>query len=50
MNVLGWVVLIILGGVILYQIFGLDESIDPMVKDHVEFNIKKPEKDDGLAY
>jgi len=42
-NVLGWFSLIIFGGLIFYQIFGLDNSFDPMLAENVDYNMKKPE-------
>ncbi|MFZ7103551.1 MAG: hypothetical protein ACOWWO_12985 [Peptococcaceae bacterium] len=44
-NVLGWLSLIILGGVIFYQMFGLDNSFDAMLAENVDFNMKKSEND-----
>ncbi|MDK2824337.1 MAG: hypothetical protein PWQ67_2673 [Clostridia bacterium] len=46
-NVIGWVSFIILGGIIFYQIFGLDNAFDPMLAEHVDFDIKKPENDNS---
>ncbi|NLT95032.1 MAG: hypothetical protein GXW85_05770 [Clostridia bacterium] len=41
---IGWLGLLILGGTIFYQIFGLDQAFDPMLAAHVDFDIKKPEE------
>jgi len=40
---IGWLGFLILGGVVLYQMFGLDNAFDPMLAEHVDFNVKKPE-------
>lgn len=40
---IGWLGLIILGGAVFYQMFGLDNAFDPMLAEKVEFNVKKPE-------
>lgn len=45
MNVFAWVSTMILGAVVFYQIFGLDEAMAPMAADHVDFDIKKSETD-----
>lgn len=42
-NVIGWLSLIILGGLVFYQTMGLDGSFDPMLAEKVDYNMKKPE-------
>ncbi|MGI6226200.1 MAG: hypothetical protein ACOYJ1_08115 [Peptococcales bacterium] len=39
----GWLGLIILGGIVFYQMFGLDNAFDPMLAEKVDFDVKKPE-------
>jgi len=40
---IGWLGFFILGGIVFYQMFGLDGAFDPMLDENVDFNVKKPE-------
>ncbi|MFZ5942898.1 MAG: hypothetical protein ACOYVD_02225 [Bacillota bacterium] len=45
-NVIAWLTLIVFSGILFYQMFGLDDAFDPMLAEHVDFDMKKPENGD----